>query len=171
MTALMAVPVVAAEGRFAGRVAFAEMIRQGSASAASARWREIVLSDTDYADWPLDERSVAEDLQRWTKTGGRLTMLARRYDTVLRRHARFVVWRRNWSHRVECRAVTAVMAASADDLPSAFWSPDWAFERLDIRRCAGVAGSEAGRNVALKERLNEALLQSVPAFPATVLGL
>ena len=63
------------------------------------------------------------------------------------------------------------MGLSAGTVPSAFWSPGWAFERLDISRCAGVAGSDAGRNVALKERLNEALLQSVPAFPATVLGL
>jgi len=171
MTAPMAATAVVAQGRFAGRVEFAEMIRQAFASAATGQWREIVLSDTDYSDWPLDERGVAEDLQRWTKTGGRLTMLARRYDTVLSRHARFVIWRRNWSHRVECRAVTAAIAALADGLPSALWSPGWAFERLDVRRCAGVAGTDAGRNVALKERLNQALLQSAPAFPATVLGL
>ena len=168
MTAEMSVPAVLTQGRFVGRGEFAEMIRQAFAVAAVQRWREIVLSDPDYADWPLDERSVAEALNGWSRTGGRLTMLARSYDAVLRRHARLVVWRKTWAHRVECRSV---LGLSAGTVPSAFWSPDWAFERLDVRRCAGVAGNDAGRNVALKERLNEALLQSVPAFPATVLGL
>ena len=157
-----------AEGRFAGRGEFVEMMRQAFAAAAVQGWREIVLSDPDYADWPLGERGVAEALNSWSKTGRKLTMMAGSYDMVFSRHARFVVWRRTWAHLVECRAV---VPASADRTPSALWSSGWAVERLDARHCAGMAGSDAARRLALKGRLNEALLTSVPAFPASVLGL
>lgn len=157
-----------AEGRFAGRGEFTDMIRQAFAAAAVQGWREIVLSDPDYADWPLDERGVTEALHAWSRTGRRLTMMARSYDAIVRRHARFVVWRRNWAHLVECRSV---VAASANTVPSALCSPGWAFERLDVGRCSGVAGFDAARLVGLKERLNEALRYTVPAFPASVLGL
>lgn len=156
------------EGRFGGRREFAEMIRQAFAAAVFQGWREIVLSDPDFADWPLDERGVAQDLHDWSKTGRKLTMIAASYDTLLRRHARFVTWRRSWSHIVECRSSTATRG---DNMPSAFWSSGWAFERHDVRRCSGVAGTDATRHVALKERLNERLLNSSPAFSATVLGL
>ena len=156
------------EGRFGGRHQFAEMIRQAFAAAVFQGWREIVLSDPDFADWPLDERGVAQDLHDWSKTGGKLTMMAASYDMLLRRHARFVTWRRSWSHIVECRAGTAT---HGDNMPSALWSSGWAFERHDVRGCNGVAGTDAARNVALKEHLNERLLNASPAFPATVLGL
>jgi hypothetical protein len=52
-----------------------------------------------------------------------------------------------------------------------FWSPAWAFERLDLVHSTGVAGSEAVRRLALKERLAEKLLRSSPAFAATTLGI
>ena len=156
------------EGRFAGRREFAEMIRQAFAAAAAGGWREIVLSDPDFADWPLDEHGVTQALNDWSKTGRKLTMLAASYAAVQRRHARFVVWRRTWAHIIDCRGITAT---PADSMPSALWSSEWAFERLDVQRCSGVAGADAAGRLALKERLNERLLNSSPAFPATVLGL
>lgn len=156
------------EGRFSGRTEFAEMIRQAFAAAAAQGWREIVLCDSDFEDWPLGERLVAQALNDWSGTGRKLTMVAKNYDEVLRKHARFVVWRRTWAHIVECRGSAAT---PADSMPSALWSPGWVFERLDRQRCAGRAGSEVARRVALKERLNERVLNSSPAFPATTLGL
>ena len=156
------------EGRFGGRREFAEMIRQAFAAAVFAGWREMILSDPDFADWPLDEHGVTQALHDWSKTGRKLTMMAASYDTLLSRHARFVTWRRAWSHIIECRASTAT---PADSMPSALWSPGWAFERHDVRRCAGVASSDINLCVLIKERLNERLLTSSPAFPATVLGL
>lgn len=156
------------EGRIAGRGEFTEVIRQAFAAAVVEGWREIILSDPDFDDWPLGERGVTQALNDWSKAGRKLTMMAGSYDTVLGRHARFVTWRRTWSHIVECRASTAT---PADSMPSALWSPGWAFERLDVRRCTGVASSDVNRCVLIKERLNERLLNSSPAFPATVLGL
>ena len=161
-------PQALPEGRFSGRTDFTEMIRRAFAAAAEQGWREIIVCDPDFDDWPLGERAVVQALNDWSKTGRTFTMLARNYDEVLRRHARFVTWRRTWAHIIECRANGS---APADDLPSALLGPGWVFERLDLQRCTGMAGSEPARRVALRERLNERLLKSSPAFPATTLGL
>ena len=162
------VPSALPEGRFSGRTEFADLIRQAFAVAAVQGWHEIIVCDPTFEDWPLGERAVAQALNDWSKTGRKLTMLAKNYDEVVRRHARFVVWRRTWAHIVECRASAS---SAADDLPSLLWAPGWVFERLNLERCAGIAGSEVARRVALRERLNERLLKSSPSFPATTLGL
>lgn len=155
-------------GRFEGRVAFQQLVRDALACAAREGWREIILSDASFADWPLGERAVMESLQAWSKTGRQVTLLAKRYDEVVRRHARFVAWRGTWSHIIEARA-----CATADplELPSAIWSPGWVMHRLDPERCNGYTGSEPERRLALRESLSEWLGKSSPAFPATTLGL
>lgn len=155
-------------GRFAGRGAFQQLVRDALARAAHEGWREIILCDSDFEDWPLGERAVAQSLQDWSHTGRRCTLLARSYDSVARRHARFVSWRRTWSHIIEARA-----CASADplDIPSAIWSPGWVMQRIDPERCNGFSGSEPERRVLLRENLKEWLLKSSPSFPANALGL
>jgi len=156
------------EGRFSGRLEFTDLVRQALQVAAAQGWREIIWCDPDFADWPLGERVVAQALNDWSSNGRKLTLLAANYDAVLGRHARFVTWRRAWSHLVECRKSAVVSAIS---LPSALWSPVWMFERLDTDRCIGVASSDAARRVALKQRLSECLLNSSAGFGASVLGL
>ena len=156
------------QGRFRGSAEFAEIIRLTFATAAAQGWREIIMADRSFEDWPLGERQVTQSLNDWSKSGRKLTMLAKNYDELLRRHARFVTWRRTWAHIVECRGNASL---SADDFPSALWSPVWACQRLDLKRCTGMAGFEADRRVALKERLDECLRRSSPAFPATTLGI
>jgi hypothetical protein len=155
-------------GRFAGREAFAQLVRDALACAAREGWREIILSDADFADWPLGERAVAQSLQDWSATGRQCILLAKRFDEVARRHARFVTWRRTWSHIVDARA-----CPSADplELPSAIWSPAWVMQRVDPERCAGFSGREAERRVLLREGLNAWLGKSSPSFPASTLGL
>lgn len=155
-------------GRFTGRIEFAELIRQALGVAVLQGWREIVWCDPDFADWPLGERAVAQSLHDWATAGRKLTMLAENYHEVQRRHMRFVTWRRTWSHLVECRAIATAPIA---ELPSALWSPCWVFERTDRLRCVGTAGCDVGSRVALRERLNALLLKSTPSFPATTLGL
>jgi hypothetical protein len=155
-------------GRFAGRSDFGDLIREGFRVAALQGFREIIICDTDFDDWPLGERLVIDALGAWSRSGRKFTMLARNYGVVTRKHARFVTWRRTWAHLVECRASGS---GPNEVLPSAMWTPNWVFERLDLERSAGISGDEPARRVALKERLNERLLKSVPAFPATTLGL
>lgn len=155
-------------GRFEGRLAFQQLVRDALACAAREGWREIILCDASFADWPLGERSVAQSLQDWSRTGRRVTLLAKRYDEVVRRHARFVAWRGTWSHIIEARACAA---ADPLELPSAIWSPGWVMHRLDPERCNGFSGAEPERRLALREQLQEWLGRSSPAFPATTLGL
>jgi hypothetical protein len=162
------VPMPLPAGRFEGRDAFRQLVRDALACAAREGWREIILSDASFEDWPLGERAVAESLQAWASGGRRMLLLARRYDTVLRQHARFVQWRGTWSHIV---TATACPAADPLDLPSALWSPGWVMERRDLERSNGYCGSEADRRVLLRESLNEWMRKSTPAFPATTLGL
>ncbi|MEO7887635.1 MAG: hypothetical protein ABI893_03890 [Polaromonas sp.] len=161
-------PPALLEGRFTGRSEFIELIRRALSAAAAQGWREIIICDPDFADWPLGERAVVQALNDWSMTGRQFTMLAKNYDEVIRRHARFVTWRRTWAHIVECRANAST---AADEMPSALLGPSWVFERLDAQRCTGVAGPEVARRVALRERINERLLKSSPSFPATTLGL
>ncbi|MEO7953089.1 MAG: hypothetical protein ABIR35_03200 [Polaromonas sp.] len=158
-------PATLPQGRFSGRNEFAELVRQAFAAAAIQGWREIMVCDADFADWPLGERAFIQALGDWSRTGRQFTMIASNYDEIPRKHARFVSWRRSWAHIVECRS------CAADKLPSALWSSNWVFERMDVQRCSGVAGPEAGRRIALRERLSERLLHSSPAFAATTLGL
>lgn len=157
------------EGRFSGREAFQQLVRDAFAAAAHEGWPEITISDAYFHDWPLGERAVIESLQAWARSGRRLTMLACRYDEVVRRHARFVRWRGTWGHIVTCRA-----SPSADplDLPSVICSPHWVLHRLDPERCTGVCGTQPQRRIVLRESLGEWMRsKSAPGFPSTTLGL
>lgn len=157
------------EGRFVGREAFQQLVRDALARAATEGWREIILSDADFHDWPLGERAVVESLQAWAGKGRRMTLLACNYDEIVRRHPRFVQWRRTWDHVLSCHRSPA---ADRLDLPSALWSPSWVLQRLDPERCHGVTGTEPERRVLLRETLNEWLHnKSAPGFPASTLGL
>ena len=157
-----------AEGRFAGREAFAQGVRDALACAGSEGWPEIIVSDATFEDWPWRDRETVDLLRAWSKTGRRFTMLATRYDVVQRDQARFVTWRKTWGHIVECR-----MCRTADplDFPSALWSRSWTLQRLDLKLSTGVCSSSAERRVFLKELLDEHLRNSTPGFAASTLGL
>lgn len=155
-------------GRFEGRIAFQQLVRDALAAAGREGWREIILSDPDFADWPLGERAAADSLNAWSASGRRCILLARRWDEVVRRHARFVRWRGTWAHIIDARACRA---ADPLELPSAIWSPGWVMQRLDLDRCNGYSGSEPERRLMLRENLQEWLRQSSPSFPSNTLGL
>lgn len=156
------------EGAFVGREALRARVRGALLAAAAQRWREIIICDADFADWPLNERPVVEALGHWVRHAQGFVMLARRYDSVARLHPLFVEWRRTWSHKIDCRVC---QHADPQDLPSALWSPGWALQRTDSARSAGVSGPEAERRVVLRETLEEWLRRSTSGFPATTLGL
>lgn len=162
-------PTALLEGRFEGRNDFEQLVRDALVHAGRAGWREIILSDASFSDWPLGERAVIDALNAWARSGRQLTILAKNYDDVVRRHARFVRWRTTWDHIIHCRASPNTDAL---DIPSMIWSPDWVMHRLDPVRSIGVAGSEPGRRVAARELLREWLqTKSSPGFPASTLGL
>ena len=111
-----------ASGRFSGREAFAQLVRDALACAAREGWQEIILSDATFEDWPLRELVVVESLQAWSASGRHMILLASRYDEVQRLHPRFVSWRRTWGHIIDCRVLRT---SSPTDLPRAIWSRNW----------------------------------------------
>lgn len=162
--ASLALPV----GPFDGREAFEAHFRRALDAAARENWRELVLSDPTFADWPLGERSTLAALQAWSRSGRSFVLLAQRFDVFERSHARFVQWRRTWSHIVDCRVCNA---AGAPAVPSAIWTPSWFMQRIDPERSRGVASCDPERRAALREHIAECLRQGRPGFPASTLGL
>jgi len=108
--------------------------------------REIVLSDADFADWPLSDRVVLECLTRWAQKQRKLTLLAQSFDELARRHGRWVEWRRQWSHVVECRANTELEAAQ---VPSVLLAPGLlVVRRIDVVRYRGSVSPSGMRNAS-----------------------
>lgn len=156
------------QGAFSGPHEFAQLVRDAVALAAAQGWREMVWSDANFEEWPLRERVVVESLQAWAGKGRKLTLLAQRFDAMSRLHPRFVTWRNQWDHIIECRVCKQV---EATEFPSGIWSPVWCFRRLDLVRSTGTAGAEPQRRLRLKEDLDECARYSAPGFAATTLGL
>jgi len=156
------------QGRLSGRSAFEQTVRDALQEAARQGWQELILSDANFADWPLGERAVAESLQAWSRSGRRFVMLATDFSGVQRQHARFVSWRQTWGHIIDCR-----VCRDADplDFPSLIWSPAWVMHRLDPEHGVLICDSDAVRRVALRQLLDEWRRNSSPGFPASILGL
>lgn len=155
-------------GTFTGRKDFQQIIRTALATAAREGWRELTLVDASFEDWPLGERTVVESLRNWSATGRTCTLMAKRFDSLMTTHHRFVTWRGQWSHIIEARAVPS---ADAMDFPSAIYSPGWVMQRLDLVRSKGICSSDPARRQELRELLAQWHAKSSPAFPATTLGL
>ncbi len=155
-------------GRLSGREAFTQTVRDALACAAIEGWKEIILSDATFEDWPLNERGVEQSLLAWSKSGRRLRLLATRFDAMQRQHARFVRWRQTWGHIIECR-----VCRSADplDFPSAIWSPGWVMHRIDPVNSVMTCDRDAQRRLLLREVLQEWERNSAPGLPASILGL
>ena len=156
------------EGRLEGRQVFADLVRQAMVCAAREGWTHMILSDPDFADWPLGERVVIDALQAWAGRGRHIQFMARDFGPLRQLHPRLVQWRVTWSHLVQAHACASLVGT---ELPSAIWSPGWTMERLDVMRCTVVASVDARRRVALKERLDTCWDMGSPSFPATTLGL
>ncbi len=161
-------PIVMPSGRFAGREAFAQLVRDAFACAAQQGWREIICSDASFEEWPLHEQTVLDSLHTWSKAGRRFVMFANRYDALTRNQARFVAWRKTWGHIIECRVCRNIDSV---DFPSAIWTPVWACRRIDLFHSTGVCGSEPERKLRTREILDELLLSSSLGFPASTIGL
>jgi hypothetical protein len=157
-----------ARGRFSGREAFEQLVRDALVRAAKDGWPEIILSDPSFEDWPLHERSVVDSLHAWSKSGRHLVMLATRYDEVMRKHARFVSWRKTWGHIIDCRVCRMSVPT---DFPSAIWSRAWSMQRLDLQHSGGVCGDDRTRVVQLRELLGGTLRNSAPGFRVSISGL
>jgi peptidyl-tRNA hydrolase len=153
----------------ASRADFHAALRAAFAEAASVGCREIWISDTDFADWPLNEVAVVESLTQWAQSHRKLTVLAQTFDEIARRHGRWIEWRRLWNHVVECRANVEL---EAGEMPTMLLAPGLLTLRLvDPVRYRGSVSHQAADAIAAKELFDAVLQRSAEAFPVTTLGL
>lgn len=155
--------------QIAGRREFHDAVRAAFAEAAERGWQELWLCDPDFAEWPLGEPGVVECLSRWAGGQRRLTVFALHYDEVVRRHARWVQWRRTWAHLVRCRALHE---RQADDVPALLHAPGAVTLRLlDRVHWRGTVSRLPADDMQARELFDAISQRSVEAFPATTLGL
>lgn len=158
------------DGRFAGRIAFQDRLRSLLDEAARCGWSELFWIDADFADWPLGEPDVLASLTAWVRPHRRLTLLACGYDTLARRHPRWVAWHRVWSHAVVCRQIEPDIAAS--DVPTYFIVP--AVRMLHLLDQVHWRGTVSAARTGIARAMGEfdAISQrSTEAFGPTTLGL
>lgn len=151
------------------RLEFLDALREGLAQIAAAGCREVWIADTDFADWPIGERAVVDSLTAWAMAHRKLTMLAQTYDAVLRRHARFVEWRRQWSHVIECRQLEEL---EPGEMPTLLLAPGVVTVRLfDREHVRGSVSHDPADAIRARELVDAISQRSSEAFPATTLGL
>ena len=151
------------------RSAFHAAIHEALGAAAATNAREIVMCDPDFADWPLGERACVERFQSWAMSHRRLTLLARTFDELPRRHARWLAWRTQWSHVVSCRQADPEDAAA---VPSLIVVDGVMTVRLaHPQHHRGVVSRERSDWLQSLELIDAVLQRSSEALPPTLLGL
>lgn len=159
------------EGRFEGRPAFQQMVRDGVAALAQGDHHEIWLSDHDFAQWPLGERTVVESFNQWALGShhGRCVLLGAHFEAFSQAHPRWVEWRQTWSHRVLCLQAPEEFAA---DIPTALLIPGLlSMELFDRDHYRGLLSRDSMRWRELKEKIDAISQRSGETFPPTTLGL
>lgn len=151
------------------RAEFHAALRRAFEVLASVGAREVWLCDEDFADWPLGERATVELLQQWAASSRKLTLVARHFDDVARRHPRWVEWRRNWSHIVACRTNTEL---ATGEFPTLLLGLDAVSVRLSDRiQHRGRLAQDKPEQIRCREQVDALLQRSEEAFPATTTGL
>lgn len=151
------------------RSEFHDALRLALAEVAAVGCRELFMCDADFSDWPLSESAVLESLTQWARNHRRLTIMAQQFDELARRHGRWVEWRRQWSHLVECRTNPELEAAK---VPTMLLAPGVVMVRLvDTVRYRGSLSRAAPDMVQGRELLDVVLQRSEETFPVTTLGL
>jgi hypothetical protein len=155
-------------GRIEGRMAFEEVVRLSIEQAAVQNWNHLCWMDSDFSDWPLGERRVYDALQAWSRKGRRMVIMAKNYDRVIANHHRFVNWRRQWAHIIECWQCPQ---ATETEFPSAILTPAWSMQRSDPERYISHATLDGAQLLGLDELRQYWIERSSRGFPAHVLGL
>ena len=158
-----------ASGLITTRSEFHDALRLGFAEAVARGSPQLWLCDSDFADWPLGERAVIEQLTQWAASSRKLLLVARTFDEVARRHARWVEWRRQWSHIVSCRVNNELEAL---EMPTVLFAHGTLTVRLsDPIRHRGRLSRDRADEVRCKELIDAVLQRSEEAFTATTTGL
>ena len=146
-----------------------QALRTALCDAAARGVRELWWCDADFEAWPLNEPETIATLTAWARAHRRLTVCARSFDGVLRRHPRWVVWRRTWSHVVACRAIECT---EQELLPTLLLAPPAWLLRVDgVQQPRGEWTANPAAQADVRRLIDAYLQRSVPAMPPTTLGL
>lgn len=152
-----------------GRSACLDALREAITLAADEGCRTMYWCDADFADWPIGEKAVVEALTRWAQAHRRLTVLAANFERFHERFPRWVQFRRQWAHVVECRSHESLEPAQ---WPGLLLAPGLVTVRvLDRRWQRGSWSRRRDDELAAREWIDATAQQSGDAFPATTLGL
>ena len=153
----------------ASRADFIGAVRNAIGLAEQSGARELVFVDRDFADWPLNEPTVVDSLSSWVDSSRLLVVVAHSFDELARRQLRFVEWRRQWAHVVQCRNNPEL---EAEQIPTLLLVPGHACVRiLDRVRYRGTVSNRPVDLTESRESIDALLQRSVEAFPVTTLGL
>ena len=153
----------------ASRADFIGAVRNAIGLAEQSGARELVFVDRDFADWPLNEPTVVDSLSSWVDSSRLLVVVAHSFDELARRQMRFVEWRRQWAHVVQCRNNPEL---EAEQIPTLLLVPGHACVRiLDRVRYRGTVSNRPVDLTESRESVDALLQRSVEAFPVTTLGL
>jgi hypothetical protein len=157
------------EGLFDSWTEFEALVQHFFAEAVQVQAPEIWISDPDFSRWPLGQMAVVESLAQWARAPRKLTLLASDYAPLAQRHPRWVAWRRQWAHVVECKTPHA---SERLEVPTLLIAPGRvSIQRFPGVRCRGKVSRQDLDIQACSEEFDALLQRSVDSFPATVLGL
>jgi len=159
---------------FAGRAEFQRLVIETLAWAAEQGCRELHAWDASFVDWPLSEQGALEALAGWARHGRQLHLLALQYDDVVRRHPRFVRWRRDYAHCVTARAVEPELRleAAPESLLLAVGPGSSVTLRLfDRHLWRGEVSVDAAQRLRGLEWFDALAQRSGDSFAPTTLGL
>lgn len=162
------------DGRFEGRAAFRAAVLESLQWAVGQPCRELFAWDASFVEWPLSEAPVLEALTAWAKPGRMLHLLALDYEDLMRKHPRFVRWRRDFGHCLQARAVDAELRpdAGAQALLLLRSADDGRCLRLfDRGLWRGELSSDPAERLRGQEWFDALAQRSSESFPATLLGL
>ena len=123
----------------------------------------------DYRDWPLGEAAVVQALQQWA-FGLRnpcVRVLARDYSAVVRDFPRFVRWRTDFGHVLECRELPAGIEAP----PEGLWLQERGVLALTAQRNRRSVLTSGGAWRSSLEAFEQAWEVAEPGFVSRLLGL
>ena len=151
------------------RAEFLDAVRTAFTQAEEHGARKIVVVDPNFADWPLNERTVIDSLSRWIDSSRLLVVIAHSFDELARRQLRFVEWRRQWAHVVQCRNDPEL---EAEQIPTLLLVSGHSCVRvLDRLHYRGTVSNRPVDLTECRETVDALLQRSVEAFPVTTLGL
>lgn len=155
--------------RIESRNEFRAAVLTALAKATQPGAAEICMVDPGFVDWPLNDSSIIDLMTQWVSARRRVLVIAHGFDDLVRSAPRFVEWRRQWSHVVQCRVLEEI---EADQVPTLLWVPERVcLKLLDRARYRGTFSSREIDLVETRETIDALLQRSVEAFPATTLGL